>query len=59
MSDAAPDRLLYHVEIDAPAEDVWAAITDPAQTPAFFFGTAVHSTWQVGAAITYDLGDEP
>jgi uncharacterized protein YndB with AHSA1/START domain len=53
----APGRLLYQIEIDAPPEEVWRAITDPEWTRRFFHDTAVHTSWQIGAPISYDLPD--
>jgi uncharacterized protein YndB with AHSA1/START domain len=54
---AAPGRLLYQIDIDAPPDDVWHAITDPRWTRRFFHDTAVHTTWQIDAPISYDLPD--
>jgi uncharacterized protein YndB with AHSA1/START domain len=53
----AAGRLLYQIEIDAPPDEVWRAITDPEWTRRFFHDTAVHTTWKVGAPISYDLPD--
>ncbi len=53
----APGRLLYQIEIDAPPDEVWRAITDPELTPRFFHDTAVHTSWSPGAPISYDLPD--
>jgi uncharacterized protein YndB with AHSA1/START domain len=52
---AAPNRLVYTIEIAAPPDAVWRSITDPEWTPRFFHNTAVHSRWIVGQPITYDL----
>jgi uncharacterized protein YndB with AHSA1/START domain len=52
-----PRRLVYAVDIDAPAEETWRAITDPEWTVRFFHETAVHTTWRVGTLISYDLPD--
>ena len=30
---------------------VWSALTDPAQTTAYLYGLALHSSWQPSAAI--------
>lgn len=30
---------------------VWAALTDPARTPAYLYGLALHSTWGPDASI--------
>jgi uncharacterized protein YndB with AHSA1/START domain len=56
-SPPAPGRLLYRIEIDAPPDDVWRAITNPEWTRRFFHDTAVHTTWTPGTPISYDLPD--
>jgi uncharacterized protein YndB with AHSA1/START domain len=53
----APGRLLCRIDIDAPPDEVWRAITDPHWTRRYFHDTAVHTTWKVGAPISYDLPD--
>lgn len=52
-----PGRLLYQIDIDALPDEVWRAITDPQWTRRYFHDTAVHTTWAVGAPISYDLPD--
>ena len=39
--------------IQAPAERVWEALTDPAQIRQYLFGTNAQSDWKEGSAITY------
>src|SRR5688572_15677543 len=41
------------VNIDAPADKVWKALTTPEHIAKYFHGTQVTSEWKVGAAITY------
>ncbi|MDQ4213865.1 SRPBCC family protein [Microbacterium sp. ASV81] len=41
------------VEIAAPAEKVWAALTDPARSPELWFGAEVHTDWALGSPITW------
>lgn len=41
------------VEVDASAEEVWAALTDPAQVKAWMFGTSLETDWTVGSPITW------
>ena len=41
------------VEIAATPERVWEALTDPAQTPLYFYGGRVSSDWQVGGPLNY------
>ncbi len=41
------------ITINAPAANVWQAITDPAIVKRWFFGTTVESTWQAGAPIVF------
>lgn len=42
---------IYTCYIDAKAPAVWSALTDPARTPAWFHGLAVHSDWRAGSTI--------
>jgi uncharacterized protein YndB with AHSA1/START domain len=56
-NQAEADRLIYSVEIDAPPDDVWGAITDPSRTRQYFYATAVRSDWLVGSRISYELPD--
>jgi len=42
------------VEIQAPPEQVWDALTDPAKIRTYFMGNAdVTTTWKVGDPITF------
>lgn len=41
------------VTIDAPPNVVWEALTDPRLISQYMFGTEVHTTWEIGAPITY------
>jgi uncharacterized protein YndB with AHSA1/START domain len=41
------------ITINAPAEKVWEALTNPAIIKQYLFGTNAKSTWEVGASITY------
>ncbi|ANF32763.1 hypothetical protein A0130_14815 [Leifsonia xyli] len=51
------DRV-YRVRIDATPEAAWAAITDPARTVAWYYGSEVRTTWTVGEPLEYYAGDE-
>src|SRR6478735_4317977 len=42
------------IDIAAPAEQVWAALTEPEQIAAYMFGSQVETDWQVGSAITWN-----
>ena len=42
------------IDIEAPAEQVWAALTEPEQIAAYMFGSQVETDWQVGSAITWN-----
>ena len=42
------------VDVEAPAERVWDALTDPAQIKEYMFGSQVETDWQVGSPITWD-----
>jgi uncharacterized protein YndB with AHSA1/START domain len=41
------------VIVNAPAEKVWEALTDPAIVKQYFFGTNLQADWKVGGDITY------
>lgn len=41
------------VIINAHAEDIWKAITDPEMIKKYFFGTNVKTDWKEGSPITY------
>jgi uncharacterized protein YndB with AHSA1/START domain len=50
MSDI---NLSKSITINAPAEKVWEAITNPDLVEKYFFGTRVDSDWQVGSPIIF------
>lgn len=50
MSDLS---LKTSIIINAPAEKVWKALTDPEIVKQYFFGTEVKSDWEVGSPITW------
>lgn len=39
--------------IDAPADKVWAALTDPSAIEQYFMGAKVKTDWKVGSPITW------
>ena len=41
------------VEIAAPPQQVWDALTDPAAVKKYMFGADVETTWEVGSPITW------
>ena len=41
------------VDVDAPPERVWAALTDPREIEQYMFGSTVESDWTVGSPITW------
>lgn len=41
------------IVIDAPAERVWAALTDAAQIRKYMFGTEVETDWRPGSSIVW------
>jgi len=41
------------IRIDAPIEDVWKGITDPAMIKQYLFGTDTTTDWKKGSPITY------
>jgi uncharacterized protein YndB with AHSA1/START domain len=42
------------IDIAAPAEKVWAALTEPEQIAAYMFGSQVETDWKVGSPITWN-----
>jgi uncharacterized protein YndB with AHSA1/START domain len=45
--------LTYETYIKTTPEQLWDALTNPGLTVFYDFGSAVESTWQVGARIVY------
>jgi uncharacterized protein YndB with AHSA1/START domain len=41
------------IEVDADADRVWQALTDPKQVAEYFLGSTVKSTWKEGSPITW------
>ena len=41
------------IEIAAPADRVWKALTDPALVKQYYFGTTLETSWRVGEPITF------
>jgi uncharacterized protein YndB with AHSA1/START domain len=41
------------IEIDAPAERVWSALTDPEQIKQYMFGSQVVTDWKQGSRIVW------
>ena len=41
------------ISINAPAEKVWDALTNPEMVKKYLFGTEVNTDWKVGSPITY------
>lgn len=41
------------IEINAPAEKVWDALTNPEMVKQYLFGTTVESEWTEGSDVTY------
>jgi len=46
-------RHVYEIYIRTTPERLWRAITDPADTRLYYFGTEVRSDWKVGSALVY------
>ena len=41
------------ISINAPAEAVWEALTDPAKVKQYMFGTEMQTDWMVGSPIAW------
>ena len=48
-----PPRHVYEIYIKTTPERLWRAITDPADTRLYYYGTEVQSDWKVGSRLTY------
>ncbi len=44
---------VYEIYVRTTPEALWDALTDPARTARYFFGTRVESTWKTGAPVLY------
>ncbi len=42
------------VDISAPPERVWSALTDPKEIAKYMFGASVEASWRPGGAITWN-----
>jgi uncharacterized protein YndB with AHSA1/START domain len=52
-------RHVYEIFIRTTPERLWRAITDPADTRQYYFGTEVQSDWKTGSKLVYLDGGEP
>ena len=48
---------VYKIFIRGSAEDVWDAIVRPDKSVEYFYGTRVHSDWEVGSPLSYAYPD--
>jgi uncharacterized protein YndB with AHSA1/START domain/DNA-binding transcriptional ArsR family regulator len=48
---------VYEVYVRATPAQVWEAITDPARSSDYFYGTLVKSDWREGSRLAYDYPD--
>lgn len=44
---------VYEIYVRTTPEALWDALTDPARTARYFFGTRAESTWKTGAPVLY------
>ena len=51
-------RHIYEVFIRTTPERLWRAITDPADTRLYYFGSEVQSDWKVGSRLVYLVDGE-
>jgi uncharacterized protein YndB with AHSA1/START domain len=49
----ARDMVTVQRTIEAPASEVWAALTTPETIKEYFFGSEVETDWEPGSAITW------
>jgi uncharacterized protein YndB with AHSA1/START domain len=50
MSEATAEAT---VDINAPGNEVWRSLTDPAKIKEYYLGAEVRTDWQVGSPITF------
>ncbi|MGZ8501578.1 MAG: SRPBCC family protein [Candidatus Limnocylindrales bacterium] len=48
---------MYEIYIRTTPERLWRAITDGNDTARYYYGTAVNSSWEVGAPLSYAYPD--
>lgn len=53
-----PPRHVYEILIRTTPERLWRAITDPADTQLYYYGTKVQSDWKAGSRLVYLEGDQ-
>jgi uncharacterized protein YndB with AHSA1/START domain len=53
---SAPQHV-FQVYIRATPERLWQAITDPAMTAIYYFGSLIESDFKVGSPLTYKQAD--
>lgn len=41
------------ITIHAPLADVWQGLTDPAEVKKYFFGSDLHTSWEVGNPLRF------
>ena len=58
QSMGVPPRHVYEILIRTTPERLWRAITDPADTQLYYYGTKVRSDWVPGSRMVYYDGDE-
>ena len=46
------------IDVQATPEQVWDALTNPAKTRGYYYGTDILSDWQPGSRWTSESGDE-
>jgi uncharacterized protein YndB with AHSA1/START domain/DNA-binding transcriptional ArsR family regulator len=46
-------RHVYEIYVKTTPERLWRAITDPADTQLYYYGTRVQSDWKVGSRLVY------
>ncbi|MGA3057110.1 MAG: SRPBCC domain-containing protein [Candidatus Limnocylindrales bacterium] len=51
-------RHVYEIYVKSTPERLWRAITDPADTQLYYYGTRVQSDWKVGSKLVYLDHDE-
>ena len=51
MATSTATRIRYETYVQATPEKLWQALTDPAMTQGYFYGSAIHSDFKPGSTI--------
>ena len=50
---ADKDKVAVSIDIEAPADKVWAALTEPHLVKTYMMGSTLETDWKIGHPITW------